>query len=46
MSLSAREIRAKAYAIADEIETRSLPYQRAGMSREEAMAKVIEEMAA
>lgn len=41
---SQAELRAKGFAVADEIETRALPLIRAGMNREVAIEKVIEEM--
>lgn len=42
--LSQREIRAKAHAIADEIETRAAPRIAAGLSRERALMLTIMEM--
>jgi hypothetical protein len=44
MTLTDREIRAKAYAIADEIETRAAPRIAAGMSRDKALMLTIMEM--
>jgi hypothetical protein len=40
-----REIAAMAFAIADEIETRAQPLIARGMSRDEAMTRVIVQMA-
>jgi hypothetical protein len=44
MTLTDREIRAKAHAIADEIETRAAPRIAAGMSRDKALMLTIMEM--
>jgi hypothetical protein len=44
MTLTDREIRAKAHAIADEIETRATPRIAAGMSRDKALMLTIAEM--
>ncbi len=40
-----RDAAAKAYAIVDEIETRAAPYIAAGMTADDAHARVIGEMA-
>lgn len=42
--LPEREIRAKAYALADEIQTRAAPRIAAGLSREHALMLTIMEM--
>lgn len=42
---SPRELRAMAFALVDEIETRAQPLIAAGMDRTTAIAKVVEEMA-
>jgi hypothetical protein len=44
MTLTDREIRAKAHAITDEIETRAAPRIAAGMSRDKALMLTIMEM--
>lgn len=41
---SSRELKAMAFTLADEIETKAQPLIRAGMSREAAIARVVEEM--
>lgn len=46
MALSQSEIKAKAFALADEIETRAAPRLKAGMSRDRAIMLTIMEMAA
>lgn len=46
MALSQSEIKAKAFALADEIETRAAPRIKAGMSRDRAIMLTIMEMAA
>jgi hypothetical protein len=43
---SPRELRAIAFQLADEIETKAQPLIKGGMSREAAINKVLEEMAA
>lgn len=40
-----RELKAMAYALADEIETKAQRYMRAGLSRTKAINRVITEMA-
>lgn len=45
MALSQSEIKAKAFALADEIETRAAPRIKAGMSRDKALMLTIMEMA-
>lgn len=44
MTLTDREIRAKAHAIVDEIETRAAPRIAAGISRDKALMLTILEM--
>ena len=44
MSKSSAELKAVAYAIADEIETRAQPRIKAGMNRDKAIMLVIAEM--
>lgn len=44
MSLSQAEIRAKAFAIADEIETRARPLIAAGMDRDKAVMLTVAKM--
>lgn len=44
MALSQSEIKAKAFALADEIETRAAPRIKAGMSRDKALMLTIMEM--
>lgn len=44
MRKSERELRAIAYALTDEIETRALPLIKAGMPRPAAIARALEQM--
>lgn len=44
MATSQTEIKAKAFALADEIETRAAPRIKAGMSRDKALMLTIMEM--
>lgn len=44
MATSQAEIKAKAFALADEIETRAAPRIKAGMSRDKALMLTIMEM--